>query len=248
MIILKSATEIQYMRDAGKIVACAHEAVRENIRPGMTTKELDEIAEREIHKHGAIPAFKGYNGFPASICASVNEEVVHGIPGLKTLKDGDIISVDIGAVYKGYFGDAAKTHAVGSADDEALKLIEVTKQSFYEGLKFCCLGNRLSDISHGVQSYVESHGFSVVRDYVGHGIGQNMHEEPQIPNFGIPGKGPRLTEGMALAIEPMVNAGTYKVKTLLDNWTVVTVDGKLSAHYEHSVAITKDEPFILTTL
>lgn len=248
MIIIKSDKEIQFMRDAGKIVAYAHEVIRENIRPGITTKELDEIAEKEINKHGAIPAFKGYNGFPASICASVNEEVVHGIPGLKTLKDGDIISVDIGAVYKGYFGDSAKTHGVGEVSEEAKRLIEVTKQSFYEGLKFCKEGNRLSDVSHAVQAYVESHGFSVVRDYVGHGIGQNMHEEPQIPNFGNPGKGPRLAEGMVLAIEPMVNVGTYKVKTLLDNWTVVTLDGKLSAHYEHSVAITKEEPFILTTL
>jgi methionyl aminopeptidase len=248
MIILKSATEVQYMRDAGKIVAYAHEVIRENIRPGITTKELDEAVEKEIHKHGAIPAFKGYNGFPASICASVNEEVVHGIPGLKTLKDGDIISVDIGAVYNGYVGDAAKTYPVGTVDDESLRLIEVTKQSFYEGLKLCREGNRLSDVSHAIQKYVEAHGFSVVRDYVGHGIGQDMHEDPQIPNFGSPGKGPRLAEGMVLAIEPMVNAGTYKVKTLLDNWTVVTLDGKFSAHYEHSLAITKNEPFILTSL
>jgi len=246
MIILKSFKEIEYMREAGKIVADAHEAVRESIRPGITTKELDEIAEKVIVKHGAIPAFKGYHGFPASICTSINEQVVHGIPGLKILKDGDIISVDIGAVYNGYYGDAAKTHPVGRTDDKAKRLIEVTRQCFYEGLKFCMEGNRLSDISHAVQSYVESNGFSVVRDYVGHGIGQNMHEEPQIPNFGRPGKGPRLAEGMVLAIEPMVNAGTYKVKTLLDNWTVVTLDGELSAHYEHTVAITKEEPIILT--
>ena len=248
MIIIKSAKEIEYMREAGKIVAHAHEVVRENIRPGITTKELDEIAEREIHKYGATPAFKGYHGFPASICTSINEQVVHGIPGLKTLKDGDIISVDIGAVYNGYFGDAAKTHAVGTVEAEALRLIEVTRQSFYEGLTFCMEDNRLSDISHAIQSYVESHGFLVVRDYVGHGIGQSMHEEPQIPNFGNSGKGPRLANGMVLAIEPMVNAGTYKVQTLLDNWTVVTLDGKLSAHYEHTIAITKDKPIILTSL
>jgi methionyl aminopeptidase len=246
MIIIKSNKEIEYMREAGKIVAYAHEVVRDAIKPGVTTKELDELAEKEIRKHGAIPAFKGLYGFPASICASINEEVVHGIPGLKTLNDGDIISVDIGAIINGYNGDAAKTHPVGKVSDEALKLIEVTRQSFYEGLKYCRKGNRLSDISHAVQTYVESNGFSVVRDFVGHGIGQDMHEDPQIPNYGKPGKGPRLVEGMVLAIEPMVNMGTYHVNTLLDNWTVVTLDGKMSAHYEHSVAITKDEPIILT--
>ncbi|MFT9494195.1 type I methionyl aminopeptidase [Anaerosolibacter sp.] len=248
MIIIKSNKEIEYMREAGKIVAYVHEMLRDAIKPGVTTKELDEIAEREILKHKALPAFKGYHGFPASICASVNEEVVHGIPGLKTLKDGDIISIDIGTIYNGYYGDAAKTHPVGQVSEEALKLIEVTRQSFYEGLRFCMEGNRLSDVSHAVQTYVEGQGFSVVRDFVGHGIGQNMHEDPQIPNFGLPGKGPRLGEGMVLAIEPMVNMGTYKVKTLLDNWTVVTLDGRMSAHYEHTVAITKDEPMILTSL
>ncbi|KXG74761.1 type I methionyl aminopeptidase [Thermotalea metallivorans] len=248
MIILKSNKEVEYMREAGKIVAYVHEVLKDAVKPGITTKELDEIAEREILRHKAIPAFKGYHGFPASICTSVNEEVVHGIPGLKTLKDGDIISIDIGAVYHGYYGDAAKTHPVGQVSEEALKLIEVTRQSFYEGLKFCREGNRLSDISHAIQTHVESNGFSVVRDFVGHGIGQKMHEDPQIPNFGPPGKGPRLMEGMVLAIEPMVNMGTYNVKTLLDNWTVVTMDGKMSAHYEHTVAITKDEPVILTNL
>ncbi|MBS3994961.1 MAG: type I methionyl aminopeptidase [Alkaliphilus sp.] len=246
MIILKSGKEIGYMREAGKIVAYTHEAVKNIIKPGITTKELDEIAEATINKYGALPAFKGYHGFPASICTSINEQVVHGIPGLKTLQDGDIISVDIGAVYNGYYGDAAKTHAVGNVSEEALKLMKVTRQCFYEGLKFCREGNRLSDISYAIQSYVETNGFSVVRDYVGHGIGQNMHEEPQIPNFGNPGKGPRLAMGMVLAIEPMVNAGTHKVETLLDNWTVVTVDRKISAHYEHTVAITRDEPIILT--
>ncbi len=248
MIIIKSYKEIEYMREAGKIVAYVHEVLKQAIKPGITTKELDEIAEREILKHKALPAFKGYHGFPASICASVNEEVVHGIPGLKTLKDGDIISIDIGTIYNGYYGDAAKTHPVGHVSDEALRLIEVTRQSFYEGLSFCMEGNRLSDVSHAVQTYVEGQGFSVVRDFVGHGIGQNMHEDPQIPNFGLPGKGPRLGEGMVLAIEPMVNMGAYKVKTLLDNWTVVTLDGKMSAHYEHTVAITKDAPMILTSL
>ena len=248
MIVIKSGKEIEYMREAGKIVAHVHEVLRAAIKPGVTTLELDEIAEREILRHGAIPAFKGYNGFPASICTSINEEVVHGIPGLKTLKDGDIISIDIGAIYNGYYGDAAKTHPVGRIDDTAEKLIEVTRQSFYEGLNFCREGSRLSDVSHAIQTYVESHGLAVVRDFVGHGIGQRMHEDPQIPNFGLPGKGPRLTAGMALAIEPMVNIGTYRVKTLLDNWTVVTLDGKPSAHYEHTIIITKDEPIILTRI
>ncbi|AOT71189.1 type I methionyl aminopeptidase [Geosporobacter ferrireducens] len=248
MIILKSSKEIVYMREAGKIVAYVHEVLRDAIKPGITTGELDEIAEREIRKYDAEPAFKGYNGFPGSICASINEEVVHGIPGLKMLKDGDIISVDIGAIYNGYYGDAAKTHPVGKVSEEAERLIQVTRQSFYEGLQFCREGYRLSDVSHAIQSYVENHGFSVVRDFVGHGIGKNMHEDPQIPNYGLPGKGPRLAEGMILAIEPMVNAGTYHVRTLTDNWTVVTADGKMSAHYEHTVAITKDEPILLTVL
>ncbi|MEW9122256.1 MAG: type I methionyl aminopeptidase [Thermotaleaceae bacterium] len=248
MIILKSSKEIEYMREAGKIVAYVHEVLRDAVKPGITTGELDVLAENEIKKYGATPAFKGYNGFPASICASINEEVVHGIPGLKMLKDGDIISIDIGAVYNGYYGDAAKTHPVGKVSDEALRLIAVTRQSFYEGLAFCREGHRLSDISHAVQSYVEKNQFSVVRDFVGHGIGRNMHEDPQIPNYGPPGKGPRLAEGMILAIEPMVNAGTYHVKTLIDNWTVITTDKKMSAHYEHTVAITKDEPILLTAL
>ncbi|MCT4605188.1 MAG: type I methionyl aminopeptidase [Marinisporobacter sp.] len=248
MIILKSNTEIEYMREAGKIVAYAHEAVRDAIKPGITTKELDEVAEKEIRKHGSIPAFKGLYEFPASICASINEEVVHGIPGLKVLKDGDIISVDIGALYKGYNGDAAKTHPVGNVTDQVQKLIDVTKQSFYEGLKFAREGYRLSDISHAIQNYVENNGFSVVRDFVGHGIGQEMHEDPQIPNFGPPGKGPRLKAGMALAIEPMVNMGTFKVKVLKDDWTVVTLDQKPSAHYEHTIVITKEDPIILTSL
>ncbi|MDK2918804.1 MAG: methionyl aminopeptidase [Candidatus Petromonas sp.] len=248
MIIIKSDKEIEHMKEAGKIVAHTHEVLRKHIKPGITTEELDKIAEKEIRALGGIPAFKGYGGFPASICTSINEEVVHGIPGLKQLKDGDIISIDIGAVYNGYYGDAAKTYPVGSVNEDALKLIRITKESFYEGLKFCKEGHRLSDISHAIQIHVEKNGFSVVRDYVGHGIGANMHEDPQILNFGPPGKGPRLTKGMVLAIEPMVNIGTYKVRTLLDNWTVVTLDGKWSAHYEHTVAITDDEPLILTKL
>ncbi len=248
MITIKSQSEIEKMQRAGKIVGKTHEELKKYIKPGITTKELDEIAENTIRSLGGIPAFKGYGDFPASICASINEEVVHGIPGLKKLKDGDIISIDIGAIFDGYYGDSANTYPVGETSDEANKLIEVTRDSFYEGLKFCKEGFRLSDISHAIQKHIEENSFSVVKDYVGHGIGAKLHEDPQIPNFGLPGKGPRLRRGMALAIEPMVNAGTYKVKTLLDNWTVVTLDGKLSAHYEHTVIVTEDEPLILTKL
>lgn len=248
MIILKTKREIEKMRKAGRLVAETHAFLKTLIKPGITTKELDEAAEEFILKHNAKPAFKGYNGFPGSICASINEEVVHGIPGLKRLKDGDIISIDIGTIVDGYYGDGAKTYPVGNVSEEKLKLIGVTRQSFYEGLKFARPGYRLTDISHAIQEYVEKHGFSVVRDFVGHGIGQNMHEDPQIPNFGPPGRGPRLKSGMVLAIEPMVNIGTYHVKILQDNWTVVTMDGKPSAHYEHTIAITDDEPEILTAL
>lgn len=248
MIVLKSEREIELMKKAGRLVAETHAFIKELIKPGVTTKELDEAAEDFIRSHGALPAFKGYNGFPGSICASINEVVVHGIPGLNKLKDGDIISIDIGTICDGYYGDGAKTYPVGNTSDEDLRLIEVTKESFYEGLKYAKVGNRLSDISHAIQKHVESNGFSVVRDFVGHGIGQRMHEEPQIPNFGLPGKGPRLKAGMVLAIEPMVNAGTYHVKVLSDNWTVVTIDGQKSAHYEHTIAITNDEPLILTKL
>ncbi|KPU26780.1 methionine aminopeptidase [Caloranaerobacter sp. TR13] len=248
MIIIKSKREIEKMRRAGRLVAETHAFLQQFIKPGITTKELNRIAEDFILKNNGRPAFKGYNGYPASICTSVNEEVVHGIPGLKKLKDGDIISIDIGVIVDGYYGDSAKTYPVGNASKEALRLIKVTEESFYEGIKFAKVGYRLSDISHAIQKYVEKNGFSVVRDFVGHGIGQKMHEDPQIPNFGPPGKGPRLKEGMVLAIEPMVNAGTYHVRILSDNWTVVTFDGKLSSHYEHTIAITDGEPEILTVL
>lgn len=248
MIVLKSQLEIEYMREAGRIVAEVHAMLKSHIKPGVTTAELDEIAEAFIRSEGAVPAFKGYGGFPASICASVNHQVVHGIPGKYTLKDGDIISIDVGTLKNGFHGDAAKTHAVGDVTDEAKRLIQVTRQSFYEGLKFCKEGYRLSDISHAVQLHVESNGFSVVRDFVGHGIGSKMHEDPQIPNYGPPGKGPRLQKGMVLAIEPMVNVGGHHVKVLADKWTVETVDGSLSAHYEHTIAITDNEPIILTCL
>ncbi|KNZ69460.1 methionine aminopeptidase [Thermincola ferriacetica] len=248
MIYCKSEREIAYMRDAGRIVAQTHQEVQKALKPGITTGELDSIAEDFIRSKGARPAFKGYMGFPASICASVNEQVVHGIPGLKKLENGDIISIDIGAEINGYYGDSAVTLPVGDCSKEALDLIRVTENSLYEGISKARKGNRLSDISHAIQSCVESHGYSVVRDYVGHGIGKNMHEEPQIPNFGKPGRGPRLMPGMTLAIEPMVNLGTFEVMTLEDNWTVVTKDRKLSAHFEHSVAITEDEPVILTSI
>ncbi|EOD01012.1 type I methionyl aminopeptidase [Caldisalinibacter kiritimatiensis] len=248
MIILKTKREIEKLRRAGRLVSETHAFLQKLIKPGITTKELDEAAEEFIRKHKAEPAFKGYNGFPGSICASINEEVVHGIPGLKKLKDGDIISIDIGTIVDGYYGDGAKTYPVGNVSEDKLKLIEVTKQSFYEGIKYAKVGYRLSDISHAIQKYVEKNGYSVVRDFVGHGVGQNMHEDPQIPNFGPPGRGPRLRPGMVLAIEPMVNAGTYHVEVLQDNWTVVTKDGKPSAHYEHTIAITDGEPQILTAL
>ncbi|MDI3481405.1 MAG: methionyl aminopeptidase [Tepidanaerobacteraceae bacterium] len=248
MIILKSRREIDIMKKAGKIVAMTLEKLEKAIRPGITTGELDRIAEEFIKSLGAYPTFKGYRGFPAAICTSINEEVVHGIPGLRVLKDGDIISIDVGASFEGYNGDAARTFIVGEADKKAVDLIEATKQSFFNGLAFAKPGYRLSDISHAIQTYVEERGYSVVRDYVGHGIGRKMHEDPQIPNFGPPHRGPRLKAGMTLAIEPMVNAGGYEVYTLDNRWTVVTKDGSLSAHYENTVLVTESEPEILTML
>ncbi|ADH61599.1 methionine aminopeptidase, type I [Thermoanaerobacter mathranii subsp. mathranii str. A3] len=248
MIYIKSENEIDLMRTAGKVIANLFEVLEKAIKPGVTTLELDRIAEEFIIKNGCKPAFKGLYGFPASICTSINEEVVHGIPSLRKLKEGDIISIDLGASYKGYNADAARTFSVGEISEEAQKLIEVTKNSFFEGIKYAKEGNRLSDISHAIQTYVESYGFSVVREYVGHGIGIKMHEDPQVPNFGPPGRGPRLKKGMCLAIEPMVNTGHYIVKTLENNWTVVTADGGLSAHYENTIVITEGEPEILTIL
>jgi len=247
-IKIKSESQIVRMREVGKIVAYTHEVLKAHIKPGITTKELDIIAENEIRKYNADPAFKGYGGFPATICTSINEQVVHGIPGVYTLKEGDIISIDVGAFKDNFFGDAAKTHGVGVVSEQAQKLMDITRNSFYEGLKYCKEGYRLSDISSAIQSYVECNGFSIVRDYVGHGIGTALHEDPPIPNFGSPGRGLRLVKGMVLAIEPMVNAGKYEVKTLSDEWTVVTVDAQNSAHYEHSVAITDDEPILLTSI
>jgi methionyl aminopeptidase len=246
MIICKSEAELRYMKEAGRIVAETHRLLKQSIRPGITTKELDEIAETYIRSQGATPSFKGYNQFPASICASVNEELVHGIPGSRRLNDGDIISIDIGAQYEGYHGDSAWTYGVGQISPETNRLLEVTEQSLYAGLALVKPDVRLFTISHAIQQVIEAAGFSVVREYVGHGIGASLHEEPQIPNYGVPDRGPRLKPGMVLAIEPMVNIGERYVRTLEDNWTVVTEDGSWCAHFEHTVAVTADGCEILT--
>ena len=246
LITVKTEKELRLMREAGRIVALTLQALEKVIEPGITTLELDKIAEETIKKLGGKPAFKGLYGFPATICASINEEVVHGIPGLRKLRNGDIISIDIGAVVDGYYGDAAKTWPVGEVSPAAKKLLEVTEASLYAGIEAAVVGNRVSDISHAVESYVVRHGFSVVRQYAGHGIGKALHEEPNVPNYGKPGRGARLVPGMTLAIEPMVNIGTYEVFTLPDKWTVVTRDGKWSAHFEHTIAITENGPMILT--
>ncbi len=236
------------MREAGKIVALTHQELQKYITPGISTKELDTIAEKIIRGYDAIPSFKGYNGFRGSICTSVNEELVHGMPGDRVLQDGDIISIDIGAKINGYHGDSAWTYPVGTISLENQKLLKVTKESLYQGLEEAKPGVRLSNISHAIQVYVETNDFSVVREYVGHGVGKELHEEPQIPHYGPPNKGPRLKPGMVLAVEPMVNAGSRYVKTLADNWTVVTVDGKTCAHFEHTIAITETGYEILTKL
>lgn len=247
MISIKSRHEVEKMRVAGKITGLALVEIAKHIKPGVSTAQLDKIAFDFIKKHGAEPSFLNYNGYPASICASINDAVVHGIPGKDIiLKEGDIISIDVGAYKDGYHGDAARTYAVGRISDEAQRLIDVTKQSFFEGIKHAVHGGRLGDISSAVQKFVEENGYSVVRDLVGHGIGRNMHEDPSVPNYGHAGKGVRLSAGMALAVEPMVNAGEYDVCVLDDDWTVVTEDGTLSAHYENTIVITRGEPEILT--
>ena len=234
------------MRRAGKIVAGLLKLMEQEARAGVTTQALDQAAERYIRSQGAEPAFKGYHGFPASICASVNEEVVHGIPGQRLLQDGDIVGIDVGVKLDGFYSDAARTFPIGKVDAESLKLIEVTREAMRQGIAKAVEGNRLSDISHAVQAYAEKHGFGVVRKYTGHGIGRNLHEEPQVPNFGRPNQGPKLVEGMALAIEPMLNAGTHEVDELSDGWTVVTKDGRRSAHFEQSIVVGKDRPEVLT--
>lgn len=246
MIICKSQAEIDIMREAGRIVARTHRELAKHIRPGITTQELDDIAEKFIRKCGANPSFKGYGGFPGSICTSVNEELVHGIPGKRILKEGDIISLDIGAELDGYHGDSAWTYGVGKISDENKRLLEVTEKSLFEGLAQAKPDARLSDISHAIQACVEAAGYSIVREYVGHGIGRRLHEDPQIPNYGLPGRGPRLKQGYVLAIEPMVNAGKRNVRTLADNWTVVTLDSSMCAHFEHTIAITEEGYEILT--
>ncbi|MBK9705440.1 MAG: type I methionyl aminopeptidase [Acidobacteria bacterium] len=248
MVIRKSRSEIERMRRAGQVVAETLRDLRKMVEPGVTTRELDAHAEQKIRSSGAYPTFKGYRGFPASICASVNDEVVHGIPSDRRLRDGDIIKIDCGATLDGYVGDAAISVAVGRIDADLEKLIEATRDSLFKAIEKMIPGNRLYDVSYAVQEYVEERGFSVVRDFCGHGIGQRMHEDPQVPNYGRPGTGPKLKEGWVLAIEPMVNAGTFEVKVLPDGWTVKTRDGKASSHFEHTIAITEDGPMVLTAL
>ncbi len=248
MIVLKSASELQRMREAGRIVALAHQEIKSQIRPGITTKRIDQLVEEVIRDHGATPSFKGYNGFPGSVCVSVNDELVHGIPGDRVLQEGDIVSIDIGACYQGYHGDSAWTYPVGEISSEAKRLLEVTEASLYKGLAEAKPGERLGNISNAIQTFVEAAGFSIVREYVGHGIGQNLHEEPSVPNYGPRGRGLRLRPGMTLAIEPMVNQGSRYVRTLDDGWTVVTQDGALCAHFEHTIAITENGHEILTTI
>jgi methionyl aminopeptidase len=248
VIIIRSHREIELLKKSNIIVAEVFQELKKGIKPGITTKELDQITETIILSKGALPAFKGYRGFPASLCVSINEEVVHGIPGQRRLQEGDIVSLDVGVNLNGYFGDGAMTLPVGDVDREAKRLLEVTERALYTGIGEAKIGNRLFDISYAIQSCVEGHGFSVVRDFVGHGIGKDLHEEPQIPNFGSPHQGPRLEGGMVFALEPMVNEGTYEVKILSDGWTVVTADGKRSAHFEHTIAITDGGPEILSIL
>lgn len=247
-IIIKTPFEIDIMRKAGRITAGARSIARQALHAGVSTKEIDREVNRFIIKSGAIPTFKGYGGFPASTCISVNEEVIHGIPGKRIIHEGDIVSLDVGATWRGYVGDCAATFACGEISAEAQKLIDVTRQSFFEGMKFARSGYRIDDIGSAIQEYVESNGFSVVRDYVGHGVGREMHEAPEVPNYSIKGKraNPRLLPGMTIAVEPMVCAGDYKVRVLDNDWTVVTVDGSLAAHYENTILITDGEPEILT--
>lgn len=248
-VSIKSAREIELMREAGRILAMVHEELGKAIKPGISTLDIDRLGERIIRSYGCIPSFKNYNGYPASICVSVNDEVVHGIPNKhRILHEGDIVSLDAGVIYHGYHSDAARTHAVGNVSEEAQKLMDVTKQSFFEGIKYAKAGNHLNDISSAIQAYAESFGYGVVRDLVGHGIGEHLHEEPEVPNFSQRRKGIKLMPGMTLAIEPMINAGRPDVAWLDDDWTVVTDDGSLSSHYENTILITEDGPEILSML
>lgn len=246
-IILKSSSQIKIMEEANQIVAQTLSLLRDHIKPGVTTLQLDRIAEDYAEQHDAIPAFKGYRGFPGSLCVSLNEQVVHGIPSKKVvLREGDILSIDFGVLYKGYYGDAAVTLPVGKIAAKTAELLQVTRSSLYEGIDKVRVGNRIADISKAVQQYVEKHGYSVVRQFVGHGIGQDLHEPPEVPNYERTGRTAKLLPGMVIAIEPMVNAGTHEVKVLKDGWTVITKDKKMSAHFEHSVAVTEDGPLILS--
>lgn len=246
-VTIKSEREIALMREAGRILAITHEEMKKALKPGISTKDIDRLGEEIIRSYGCIPNFKNYNGYPASVCVSINDEVVHGIPNSeRIIQEGDIVSLDCGCIYKGYHSDAARTHAVGEVSEEAKKLIQVTRQSFFEGIKYAKEGYHLVDIARAIQQYAESFGFSVVRDLVGHGIGTRLHEDPQIPNYVTRRRGIRLVAGMTLAIEPMINQGDYDVEWLDDDWTVVTADGSLSAHYENTVLITKGEPELLT--
>ena len=246
MILLKNASELECMRSAGQIAARALQAGGEAVRPGVTTAQIDAVIEQYIRSQGAIPSFLGYNGFPNSACISINEEVIHGIPGSRVVKEGDIVSIDVGAIYRGFHGDNAATFAAGEVSQEAVQLMQVTKESLHRGIAAAVVGARIGDISHAVQSCAEQFGFGVVRAYVGHGVGRNLHEAPEVPNYGAPGRGARLTAGMTIAIEPMINVGTPQVKNHADGWTVTSADGSLSAHFEHTIAITKDGPVILT--
>ena len=247
MIVCRSQAELEKMRAAGRLVGEVLTELSAMVAPGVTTADLDEVAEKRIRAAGATPAFKGYHGYPATICASINEEVIHGIPsGRRILNEGDVISIDVGASLDGYYGDSALTLPVGPVSEQAATLLRVTEESLFKAIERVKVGGRVSDIGHAIQKHVEAFGFSVVREFVGHGIGQRMHEEPQVPNYGEPGRGPRLAEGMVLAIEPMVNAGKPAVKVLADGWTAVTRDSSLSAHFEHTVAVTADGPWILT--
>jgi methionyl aminopeptidase len=247
VIVCRSKSELERMREAGRLVGEVLTALAAHVAPGVSTGDLDALAEKRILQSGATPAFKGYHGYPASICVSINEEVIHGIPsGRRLLREGDIVSIDVGASLDGYFGDSAVTLPVGQVSETAATLLRVTEEALFKAIERVRPGGRVSDIGHAVQRHIEAYGFSVVREFVGHGIGQRMHEEPQIPNYGEPGRGPRLTEGMVLAIEPMVNAGKAAVKVLADGWTAVTRDGSPSAHFEHTVAVTAGEPWILT--
>lgn len=246
MIILKTPEEITVMERASRLVAETLQALIREVRPGVTTDDLDRLAEQSIREGGGVPAFKGYRSYPKTLCVSVNEEVVHGIPSRRTLKDGDIVGMDLGAIIDGFYGDSAVTVAVGRVDPKVAELLRVTQQSLYKGIEQAVVGNRLSDISHAVQRHAESAGFSVVTEFVGHGIGRQLHEEPQVPNYGRPGQGPRLQVGMVLAIEPMINMGSAAVKILDDRWTAVTKDGSPSAHFEHTIAVEASGPRILT--